>query len=136
MISLCRSIMARGDKETQQESQHSQQEGNIVWIVQRSAACPKIFYFLNALSFWRSRYEKRKGGDLLQNFLFPTCYKTVVLKSFCWGGCFANTDIKHIQHHSWFYLKLPIIRVIFSEFICEFQFHTLTIYSCLKITSD
>jgi len=49
------------------------QQGKVVWDMQRSTQCPKISCFLNALSFWRAGYEKRKAGDLLQSFLFPTC---------------------------------------------------------------
>lgn len=66
------------------------------------------FYFLPGTNMW---YEKVLGGE---------------------GELCKHRHKPH--HYSCFYLKLPIMRVILSEFVSEFQFHMLTIYSCLKIT--
>lgn len=59
-------------------------QGRIVWLVQRSAACPKIFYFLNALPFWRSRSGKKKGIYYSISY-FLAVIRLWYWKSFCGG---------------------------------------------------
>lgn len=118
-------------QENKARSPNISQRGKVVWVVQSSAPCPKSSFFLNT-PFLESWMWKKEGQGFTIGFLISYLLQVCGAEKFLLGEFCKHRHKTH--HYSCFYLKLPIIRVIFSEFVSEFQFHTLTIYSCLKIT--